>query len=138
MSAAEREEFDNTDRARAWAVHAFTASGAVLGFLALAALIEGNLQAAFLWLGLALAVDGVDGTLARKARVKEVVPQVDGDTLDNVIDYFTYVIIPAMAIYWYGFVPDGWATATAALVCGVSCYTFANAEMKSKDYYFVG
>ncbi|MEO0427343.1 MAG: phosphatidylcholine/phosphatidylserine synthase [Pseudomonadota bacterium] len=134
----EREEFDRAERARAWAVHAFTASGAVLGFLALVALIEGDLQIAFLWLGLALAVDGIDGTLARKARVREVIPQVDGDTLDNVIDYFTYVVIPAMAIYWYGFVPEGWAMITAALVCGVSCYTFANSGMKSQDYYFVG
>jgi len=125
-------------RACAWAVHAFTASGAVLGFLALVAVIEGNITACFLWLGLALAVDGIDGTLARRARVGEVTPQVDGAALDNVIDYLTYVAVPAMIVYWYGLVPEGWATAAAATIMAVSCYTFANAGVKSADYYFVG
>ena len=89
----------NKEVAAAWAVHAFTASGIVLGFLALVAILEGDRIAAFLWLGLALFVDGIDGTLARRARVREVTPQFDGTTLDNVIDYFTYVVVPAMMIY---------------------------------------
>ncbi|MEM9493539.1 MAG: CDP-alcohol phosphatidyltransferase family protein, partial [Myxococcota bacterium] len=120
------DDFDKRDKARAWAVHAFTASGAVLGFLALIAIIEGDLRAVFLWLGLALFVDGIDGTLARRARVREVTPEVDGATLDNVIDYFNYVAVPAMMVYWFGLVPDGWATVTAATIMAVSCYTFAN------------
>ena len=113
--------------AAAYAVHAFTASGIVLGFLALLAILEGDLLAVFLWLGLALFVDGIDGTLARKARVSEVTPNFDGTTLDNVIDYFNYVAVPAMMIYWFGFVPEGWATVAAAAIMAVSCYTFANA-----------
>ena len=124
--------------AAAYAVHAFTASGIVLGFLALLAILEGDLLAVFLWLGLALFVDGIDGTLARKARVSEVTPNFDGTTLDNVIDYFNYVAVPAMMIYWFGFVPEGWATAAAAAIMAVSCYTFANANMKTHDYYFSG
>jgi len=132
------EPAERVDRARAWAVHALTASGAVLGFLALVTIIEGDLQRAFLWLGLALAVDGIDGTLARRARVREVTPQVDGAALDNVIDYVTYVVVPALMIYWYGFVPEGWALPAAATVMAVSCYTFANTGMKSDDCYFVG
>lgn len=131
-------EFRLRDRLRAWAVHALTASGAVLGFLALVAIIEGDLRAGFLWLGLALFVDGVDGTLARRARVREVTPQVDGAALDCVIDYLTYVVVPALMIYWYGFVPDAWALPAAAVVMAVSCYTFANTGMKSHDWYFVG
>ena len=125
-------------QAAAWAVHAFTASGIVLGFLALIAILEGDMVAVFLWLGLALFIDGVDGSLARKVDVRSVTPQIDGSTLDNVIDYFNYVAVPAMMVYWFGFVPAGWEIAAAAAIMAVSCYTFANAGMKSSDYYFVG
>ena len=124
--------------AAAWAVHAFTASGIVLGFLALVAILENDKVAAFMFLGFALFVDGIDGTLARRVGVTEHTPQVDGTTLDNVIDYFNYVAVPAMMIYWFGLVPQGWETATAAGVMAVSCYTFANVSMKTSDYYFSG
>lgn len=124
--------------ARAMAVHAFTASGAVLGFLAVVAVLEGDRIAAFLWLGLALFVDGIDGTLARKVNVRQNAPQIDGATLDNVIDYFNYVAVPALMIYWFGMLPEGWSVWGAAAIMGVSCYTFANVGIKSDDYYFVG
>lgn len=124
--------------AAAWAVHAFTASGIVLGFLALIAILEGDRIAAFMWLGLALFVDGIDGTLARAARVKELTPQFDGATLDNVIDYFTYVVVPAMMIYWFGIVPPGWELPVASGILAVSLYTFANTGVKTSDYYFSG
>ncbi len=129
----------------AWSVHAFTTSGIVLGFLALVAVLKNDAVAAFMWLGLALFVDGVDGTLARRARVKEYTPNFDGSSLDLVIDFFTYVAVPALMIYWFNMVPVPWlfATQTSSLICGalimaVSCYTFANVNMKSFDYYFVG
>jgi phosphatidylcholine synthase len=109
-----------------------------LGFLALIAIIEGDMVAVFLWLGLALFIDGVDGSLARKVDVRNVTPQIDGTTLDNVIDYFNYVAVPAMMVYWFGFVPGGYEILAAAGIMAVSCYTFANAGMKSHDYYFVG
>ena len=124
--------------ARAWAVHAFTASGAALGFLAAVAAIEGDRVGAFLWLGLALFVDGVDGSLARKARVRDVTPQVDGAALDNVIDYFNYVAVPALMIWMFGMVPDGFTVIAPATVMAVSCYTFANTQVKTSDYYFRG
>jgi phosphatidylcholine synthase len=126
------------EKAAAWAVHVFTASGAVLGFLALLAVLNGDKLAVFFWLGLALFVDGIDGTLARRAKVREVTPFVDGTTLDNVIDYFTYVAVPAMLVYWFGLVPQGWETPAAATIMGVSCYTFANANIKTHDCYFSG
>ncbi len=100
-------EHHRTKVAAAWAVHTFTASGIVLGFLALLAILDGDKIAVFIWLGLALFVDGIDGTLARRAKVLEMTPQFDGATLDNVIDYFNYVAVPAMMIYWFGFVPEG-------------------------------
>jgi phosphatidylcholine synthase len=130
----------------AWAVHAFTTSGIVLGFLALVAVLKNDPVAAFMWLGLALFVDGIDGTLARKARVLEHTPNVDGRTLDNVIDFFTYVAVPALMVYWFNmtpvpnlfFAPQTWSLVSAATIMAVSCYTFANTGMKSDDYYFVG
>jgi len=120
------------------AVHALTASGAVLGFLALASVLNGDIDAAFLWLGAALAVDGVDGPLARKVGVREATPELDGATLDNVIDYFTYVAVPAVMVWSGGFVPSGWETPAAAAMMGASTYTFANASMKTEDWWFRG
>jgi phosphatidylcholine synthase len=129
----------------AWSVHAFTTSGIVLGFLALVAVLKNDAVAAFMWLGLALFVDGVDGTLARRARVSEYTPNFDGASLDLVIDFFTYVAVPALMIYWFNMVPapfwfsaSTWSLICAALIMAVSCYTFANVGMKSFDYYFVG
>lgn len=129
----------------AWSVHAFTTSGIVLGFLALVAVLKGDAVLAFVMLGLALFVDGVDGTLARKARVTEYTPNFDGASLDLVIDFFTYVAVPALMIYWFNmvpvpfyFVPSTWSLVAASLIMAVSCYTFANVGMKSSDYYFVG
>ena len=122
----------------AWAVHAFTTSGVVLGFLAMVATLEGDTTGAFLWLGLALFVDGIDGTLARRVRTSEVIPTFDGSTLDHIVDYFTYVIIPALMVWTFGMVPSGYETPAAAMMLAVSCYTFADLKAKTHDYYFVG
>ncbi|NNE23222.1 MAG: phosphatidylcholine/phosphatidylserine synthase [Rhizobiales bacterium] len=138
MADGQRLKPPKKEVAAAWAVHAFTASGIVLGFLALVAILNGDKVAAFMWLGFALFVDGIDGTLARRVDVTRHAPQVDGQTLDNVIDYFNYTAVPAMMIYWFNLVPENWETATAAGVMAVSCYTFANTGMKTSDYYFSG
>ena len=131
-------KFINKNKLTAWAVHGFTASGIVLGFLSVVAILNNDHVAAFLWLGLALLVDGIDGTLARKAKVNENVPSIDGSTLDNVIDYFTYVTIPALMIYWFGMVPEGWRIICSATILAASCYTFANINQKTQDFYFIG
>ncbi len=129
----------------AWSVHAFTTFGIVAGFLALVAVLKNDAFTAFVWLGVALFVDGVDGSLARKARVTEYTPNFDGASLDLVIDYFTYVAVPALMIYWFNMVPlnfifsgSTWSLICAVIIMAVSCYTFANVGMKSSDYYFVG
>ncbi len=129
----------------AWMVHAFTVCGIIAGFLALVAVLKNDAVAAFIWLGVALFVDGVDGSLARKARVREYTPNFDGSALDLVIDYFTYVAVPALMIYWFNMVPapfwftgQTWSLICAVIIMAVSCYTFANLGMKSQDYYFVG
>jgi phosphatidylcholine synthase len=129
----------------AWSVHAFTTFGIVAGFLALVAVLKNDAFTAFVWLGVALFVDGVDGSLARKARVAEYTPNFDGASLDLVIDYFTYVAVPALMIYWFNMAPldfvftgSTWSLICAVIIMAVSCYTFANVGMKSSDYYFVG
>ena len=125
-------------KALAWSVHLFTASGAVLALLAVAAIDGGRLHEALLWLFAALVVDGIDGTLARAARVKELAPRVDGDVLDLVIDYLTYVLIPTMFLWRAELVPAAWALPLGALIQLSSLYIFARRDMKTADGYFRG
>ena len=125
-------------RLAAWGVHAFTASGVVLGLLALQAALGGDAVACLGWLGLALVVDGVDGTLARRAGVKDVLPGIDGSVLDLVIDYLTYVVVPAVFLDRFGLLPEGLGVPLAAWVLTTSLYCFSNTGMKSGDHYFVG
>ncbi|HSK41854.1 MAG TPA: phosphatidylcholine/phosphatidylserine synthase [Arenibaculum sp.] len=125
-------------RLSAWGVHVFTASGTVLGMLSLLAVIDGNPTVCLLWLGLALIVDGIDGTLARRAAVTEVLPDFDGSALDLVVDYLTYVLVPAIFLYRFGLLPDGFGTILTTFILLTSLYCFCNVHMKSGDNYFVG
>ncbi len=126
------------DKIAAWAVHGFTGSGAVLGFLAIISILNSDAVGAFLWLGLALLIDGIDGTLARKVDVNKQTPNIDGTILDSVIDYLNYVIIPSLMIYWFQMVPSGFEIILPAGIFLVSLYTFSNLQMKTEDYYFRG
>jgi len=125
-------------RCAAWAVHTFTASGVVLGLAALLAAGQGEAMACFAFLGLALVVDGIDGTFARRAHVREVVPGIDGSVLDLVIDYLTYVLVPAVFVIYFDLLPRGVGIPGAAWILLTSLYCFANTHMKSADNYFVG
>jgi len=104
----------------------------------LVAVFEDKQELAFIFMGLALLVDGVDGTLARLAKVTQVTPQVDGASLDNVVDMFNYSVLPALMIYWFEMVPEKFSIPAAASIMAVSCYTFADTSMKTSDYYFKG
>lgn len=122
----------------AWLVHLLTASGALLALFALAAIGREEWRLALLWLLAALAIDGVDGTLARWARVKQLVPRIDGAALDLVVDYLTYVFVPALFIWKAGLVPASLAPLLAAAILLSSLYVFARADMKTEDNYFRG
>ena len=128
----------NKNKIAAWAVHGFTGSGAVLGFLAIIAILNSDAVGAFLWLGLALFVDGIDGSLARKVDVAKQTPNIDGTIIDSVVDYLNYTIIPSLMIYWFGMVPSYFELIAPAAIFLVSIYTFANVKMKTDDYYFRG
>jgi len=122
----------------AYLVHLFTLSGVLLSFLALLASLEKNLPLVFFYLTLALFVDGIDGSLARKFDVKKHTPHINGEILDNIIDYLNYVFVPAFIVYWLDFVPEGTQLLSALIILGVSCYTFANNNIKTSDFYFSG
>jgi phosphatidylcholine synthase len=122
----------------AWTIHALTASGAVLAFFALLAVEQGAFRLALLWLAGALVVDGVDGPLARWAGVRERTPGLDGATLDLVVDYLTYVFVPALLIYRAGVLPGMWAAVGVAAILLSSLYTFARVDMKTEDNFFRG
>jgi len=124
--------------ARAFAVHLFTAAGVALGFVALIAAFERRWTLMFWCLGVALFIDGIDGTFARKYRVAEVLPRWSGDTLDLVVDFVTYVFVPAYAIAASGLLPPVLAIPAALLIVVTSALYFADREMKTEDNYFRG
>lgn len=128
----------NVARLKAWGAHGFTATGVVTAFLATLALFDNQPKACLLWLGIALVVDGVDGSLARKVNVQSVLPNFDGSTLDLVIDYLTYVFIPALFIYRYIPLPDYTLLLSVSIILVSSLFCFCNTAMKSKDNYFQG
>jgi phosphatidylcholine synthase len=128
----------SASEAKAWSVHAVTASGVILALLALLAVLDGRPQVCLLWLGAALLVDGLDGTLARKFDVKVVLPHFDGSTLDLVIDYLTYVFIPAIFVYRFIPLPEYSLLLSVGVILLSSLFCFCNLNMKSKDNYFIG
>ena len=126
------------DLIRAWAVHGLTACGAALALMALIFATGGHWEAMFFCLGLALIVDGVDGPLAREFRVAEVLPRWSGDTLDLVVDFATYVFVPAYAIAASGLMPEFFAIPAGMIVVVTGAIYFADRRMKTEDNYFRG
>jgi len=123
---------------RAILVHLLTASGAVFAMLAMLAAVDQRWSIMFLWLVVAFAVDGVDGPLARKYEVKTHAPQIDGALMDLIIDYLTYVFIPAYALFKSGLLP-GWTGWVAIIVITFgSVVYFSDTRMKTQDNSFAG
>ena len=127
-----------THQTRALAVHLFTATGAVFAMLSMLAAAQEKWSLMFLWLVVAFAVDGIDGPLARKYNVKTYAPRFDGVLLDLIIDYLTYVFIPAFALFQSGLLP-GWTGWFAIIVITfASAMYFADSRMKTSDNSFHG
>lgn len=123
----------------AWGVHLYTALGAALGFYALEATWRSDYRAAFLWMAGALFIDSTDGSLARRVRVKQVLPQFDGAKLDDIVDYLNYVVVPLVLAFQANLVPHSWsglAIASAPLLA--SGYGFCQTEAKTADHFFTG
>ncbi len=127
-----------THNLKALLVHLLTATGAVFAMLAMLAAVDEKWSLMFLWLVVAFAVDGVDGPLARHYNVKTYAPQFDGILLDLIIDYLTYVFIPAFALFKSGLLP-GWTGWFAIIIITfASAMYFADTRMKTKDNSFSG
>ncbi len=124
--------------ARAFAVHVFTAAGAALAFAALIAAVRGGWETMFLCLGIALIVDGIDGTMARALKVAELLPRWSGEVLDLVVDFATYVFVPAYAIAAGGLLPQPLAIPAGIVIVTTGAIYFADRHMKTKDNYFCG
>ncbi len=128
----------STRRAAAFSVHLFTASGGAVALLALYAAIERDFPACFAWLGVALIIDGVDGTLARFARVNEAAGAIDGVVLDLVVDFLTYVLVPIVALWRSDLMSARSAFWLGLLVIIASALYFADTRIKTADYWFRG
>jgi phosphatidylcholine synthase len=124
--------------ALAFAVHILTAAGAALALLALLAATRGEWALMFLWLGAALAVDAIDGPIARAVKVAERLPRWSGETLDLVVDFTTYVFVPAYAIAASGLMPDRIALPAGLIVAVSGTLYFADRNMKTADNFFQG
>lgn len=126
------------ERIRAFTVHVFTATGAALALLALILATGGHWAGMFLCLGLALLIDGLDGPMARAFNVQDLLPRWSGDTLDLIVDFTTYVFVPAYAIAASGLLPQFLAIPAGIVVVISGALYFADREMKTRDNYFRG
>ena len=127
-----------TTRMKALGVHLFTATGAVFAMLAMLAAVEEKWSLMFLWLVVAFVVDGIDGPLARRYDVKTNAAEFDGVLMDLIIDYLTYVFIPAYALFKSGLLPDWTGWMAIIVITFASVVYFADTRMKTKDNSFAG
>jgi len=128
-------------RIYAYAVHCFTATGAVWGFLAILSIFRHEWKTAIFWMVLAMFVDGFDGMLARWANVKAYAGNIDGALLDNILDYLNYVVVPALFLVEGNFLPQGFNLLVACAILLTSAYQFTQVDAKtdeSNDYFFKG
>ncbi|MSO83031.1 MAG: CDP-diacylglycerol O-phosphatidyltransferase [Acidobacteria bacterium] len=122
----------------AWLAHLYTASGALFAFLALNRIFYDRYRDAFFWLFLAVIVDATDGALARRAAVASRLPWFDGAKLDDIVDYLTYVFVPAFLVWHALLVPDRWSTAVVGALLLSSAYGFNRNDAKTQDHFFTG
>jgi phosphatidylcholine synthase len=124
--------------AAACLAHLYTASSAVFAFFATRAVVEHRYRDAFIWLAVTVLIDATDGVLARRAKVSQRLPWFDGAKLDDIIDYITYVFIPALIVWRAILVPDSWTTAVVAAMLLSSAYGFNRDDAKTDDHFFTG
>ena len=133
-----RAEYSRRHIQAAWAVHSLTASGVLVGYVGLNAVIEGHARAAILWLVGALLLDGIDGPIARKLDVVARVPTLNGNSLDLIIDYFTCTIVPVAFLYQFDFLPDDTVGPIGFAILFVSALWMARTDQETSDGWFNG
>jgi phosphatidylcholine synthase len=118
--------------------HLLTAAGVLAAFFAVLAIFQNDPVTALLWLGAALVIDGVDGPLARRLNVASTTPNIDGATLDLIVDYLNYVFAPALLLYQFDLVPDAFKVLSVALILLTGVFAFVRTDLKTADNDFVG
>ena len=131
-------EYSNSKIRNAWAVHALTASGVIVGYVGLNSVIDGHARAAILWLIGALVLDGVDGPIARKLDVGLRIPTLNGNSLDLIIDYFTCTIVPVAFINRFDILPDDTVGPIGFMILLVSALWMARTDLETADGWFNG
>lgn len=121
-----------------WSIHAFTASGACLGLLALLSIHQHHLSQALWLMTAAIIIDAVDGMFARMVRIKEVVPEIDGALLDNIVDFFTYTLVPCFFLLVTDLLPEYWRILCVMVITFSSAYQFTQVDAKTSDHFFKG
>lgn len=131
-------EYSNRHIRNAWAVHALTASGVIVGYVGLNSVIDGHARAAILWLVGALVLDGIDGPIARKLDVRSRIPTLNGNSLDLIIDYFTCTIVPVAFINRFGVLPEDTVGPVCFTILFVSALWMARTDQETADGWFNG
>jgi phosphatidylcholine synthase len=122
----------------AYLVHVYTATGVIWALLATLSVLDGDYRAAFLWLVLATLIDATDGWLARLADLSRTAPLIDGARLDDIIDYLTYVFVPALLVWHAGLLPPASSRFVIGAVLLASACGFARRDAKTADHFFTG
>ena len=122
----------------AWLVHLYTALGAIVGFFSILAIEQGSFREAFFLMALTVVIDATDGSLARAARVKELIPWFDGNLLDEIVDYLNFVIAPCFFLVHADLLPPQDSLWLAALPLLASAYGFCRTDAKTADNFFLG
>ncbi len=128
----------NIQKISACLVHIFTGSGIIFSFMALVSVIEGYKLLTFMFLGIALLVDIVDGTLARKYKTEMIFPNIDGKTLDTIIDYINYIFIPCTMIFKFKYLPPNFTIIIPIVVICVSLYSYVNTKLVDTSFSYLG
>ncbi|ACH94499.1 phosphatidylcholine synthase [Borrelia recurrentis] len=122
----------------AWLVHILTASGLIVGFYSIIAIINTDYNLLIKLTILGLLIDGIDGTLARKLKIKEVIPTINGELLDNIVDYINYTFIPTIFFYYSNFIQEKYKIIICIGILLASAYQFSQLDAKTSDDYFRG
>ena len=121
-----------------WLVHAFTASGACVGLLALLAIYHHRFSLALWLMTITILIDAVDGMFARMIEVKQTIPNVDGALLDNIVDFFTYTLVPCFFLLVNDLLPSEWRIVCVMIITFSSAYQFTQLDAKTSDHFFKG
>jgi phosphatidylcholine synthase len=125
-------------RLAGWLVHAFTASGAFVGLMALMAIYEHKLLWSLWLMVIAIVIDAVDGMFARLIKVKMAVPEIDGALLDNIVDFVNYTIVPSFFLLVTTLLPEYWRIVCVITITFSSAYQFTQVDAKTRDHFFKG